>query len=67
MPRRRWYALAAHVLRIAPARPGSQWQPIAALNVARAAHGGAEIERAVFVLGGWPDTQFSRALAEVER
>ena len=53
----------------APAHPGSQWTPVASssLNVARASHAGAEINNSIFVLGGWPDRQFTRALTEVER
>ena len=53
----------------APPHPGSQWAPVASssLNVARAAHAGAEINNSIFVLGGWPDRQFTRALTEVER
>jgi kelch-like protein 20 len=50
----------------APARPSSQWATSAPLNQARAGHGGAECGGAIFVLGGWPDITFSRALTEVE-
>ena len=50
----------------APAHPGGQWTSSAPLNQPRAAHGGAECG-AIFVLGGWPDSDFSRALTDVER
>jgi kelch-like protein 17 (actinfilin)/kelch-like protein 20 len=69
MPRGGWGASAAHQQGTAPAHPGSQWTPIASssLNVARASHAGAEINNSIFVLGGSPDRQFTRALTEVER
>jgi N-acetylneuraminic acid mutarotase len=69
MPRGGWGASAAHQQGTAPAHPGSQWTPIAssALNVARASHAGAEINNSIFVLGGSPDRQMTRALTEVER
>lgn len=64
MPRG-WGAPAAHQ----QAHPGRQWAPVAAssLTVARATHAGAEINNSIFVLGGWNDPQFTRALTEVER
>src|SRR6185312_6781795 len=57
-------ASAAHQQGTAPAHPGSQWTPVASssLNVARFSHAGAEIGNSIFVLGGWPDSQFTRAL-----
>ena len=69
MPRGGWGASAAHQQGTAPAHPGSQWTPVASssLNVARFSHGGAEIGNSIFVLGGSPDSQFTRALTEVER
>lgn len=69
MPRGGWGASAAPQRGTAPAHPGSQWTPIASspLNVARASHGGAKINNSIFVLGGWPDRLFSRAITEVER
>lgn len=69
MPRGGWGASTAHQQGTAPAHPGSQWTPIASssLNVARASHAGAEINNSIFVLGGWPDGQFTPALTEVER
>lgn len=69
MPRGGGGASAAHQQGTAPAHPGSQWTPVAssALNVARASHAGAEISDSIFVLGGWPDSQFTRAVTEVER
>jgi N-acetylneuraminic acid mutarotase len=54
------------VRRAAPAHPSSQWTTSDPLNQARATHGGAECSGAIFVLGGWPDLNFSRALTEVE-
>jgi kelch-like protein 20 len=69
MPRGGGGASAAHQPGTAPAHPGSQWTPVASssLNVARASHAGAEIGKSIFVLGGWPDSQFTRAVTEVER
>ena len=69
MPRGGWGASAAHQQGTAPAHPGSQWTPVASssLNVARFSHAGAEIGNSIFVLGGWPDSQSTRALTEVER
>src|SRR5215472_197739 len=69
MPRGGWGASAADQQENAPEHPGSQRTPIASslLNVARPSHGGVVIENSIFVLGGWPDRLFSRAITEVER
>jgi N-acetylneuraminic acid mutarotase len=69
MPRGGWGASAAprsNVRRAAPAHPSNQWTTSDPLNQPRATHGGAECSGAIFVLGGWPDLNFSRALTEVE-
>jgi N-acetylneuraminic acid mutarotase len=49
---------------VQPAAGG--WHRAAPLNVARAGAAGAELGGAVYVAGGWTDTSFQTALADVE-
>jgi N-acetylneuraminic acid mutarotase len=47
--------------------PGGGWEPAAPLNVARGGLAGAAFGGAVYAAGGWTDTSFQTALADLER
>lgn len=51
----------------APPVPGQGWEPVAPLHVARAGLAGAEAGGAVYAAGGWTDTSFQTAVADLER
>ena len=49
------------------ATPGAGWRPGAPLNVARGGLAGAELGGDIYAAGGWTDTSFQAALADLER
>jgi N-acetylneuraminic acid mutarotase len=57
----------SHVSDNAQPASGDEWEPVAPLNVARAGLAGAMFGGAVYAAGGWTDTTFQTAVADLER